>query len=75
VTLTIRKIEQELLAAGHSVLILTTKSGDLRQTHMDGTHPNRQVLFIDNSIPIPFLEGYHIGYSLSKDVRQQLDQF
>lgn len=74
-TLTIRKIEQELLAAGHSVLILTTKSGDLRQTHMDGTHPNRQVLFIDNSIPIPFLEGYHIGYSLSRDVRQQLDQF
>ena len=74
-TLTIRKIEQELLAAGHSVLILTTKSGDLRQTHMDGTHPNRKVLFIDNSIPIPFQKGYHLGYSLSKDVRRQLDQF
>lgn len=82
VTLTIRKIEQELLAAGHYVLILTTKSGDETNTDMDGTHPNRQVLFLDNSIPIPFLEdahnpavSYHFGYSLSRKVRDQLDQF
>ena len=57
------------------MLILTTKSGDMRQTHMDGTHSNRQVVFIDNSIPIPFLEGYHLGYSLSRDIRAKLDEF
>jgi len=82
VTLTIRKIEQELLAAGHSVLILTTKSGDRNNTHMDGIHANREVLFLDNSIPIPFLEDpnnptyqYHLGYSLSRDTRAKLDSF
>eukprot|EP00540_Astrosyne_radiata_P000666 CAMPEP_0116834906 /NCGR_PEP_ID=MMETSP0418-20121206/7247_1 /TAXON_ID=1158023 /ORGANISM="Astrosyne radiata, Strain 13vi08-1A" /LENGTH=558 /DNA_ID=CAMNT_0004464509 /DNA_START=145 /DNA_END=1822 /DNA_ORIENTATION=+ len=39
---------------------------------MDGEHPNRRVLFLDNSIQIPFLTDpnnpdltYHMGFSLS----------
>lgn len=82
VTLTIRKIEQEILASGHHVCILTTKSGDMKNTHMDGEHPNRTVLFIDNSIPIPFLHDpkhpetdYHLGFALSKTVKEQIANF
>lgn len=82
VVLTIRKIEQEILAAGHHVCILTTKSGDLKNTHMDGEHPNRSVIFLDNSIPIPFLHdsnnpdaSYHLGFALSKSVKEQIAEF
>lgn len=82
VTLTIRKIEQEILAQGHSVCILSTKSGNLKNTHMDGEHPNRTVILLDNSIPIPFLHdphnkdnSYHMGFSLSKTVRQRIEAF
>jgi glycosyltransferase involved in cell wall biosynthesis len=82
VTLTIRKLEHEILAAGHNVCILTTLSGDLNHTHMDGTHPNRQVIFMDNAIPIPFLTdpekpelSYSIGFSLSPAVKQQIDEY
>jgi glycosyltransferase involved in cell wall biosynthesis len=49
---------------------------------MDGVHPNREVLFVDNSIPIPFQEdihnpscSYHLGFSLSKAIRKKLDEF
>ncbi len=80
--LTIRKIEQEILAAGHHVCILTTKSGDVKNTHMDGEHPNRSVVFLDNSIPIPFLQdqhnpeaSYHLGFALSKSVKDQIVDF
>jgi len=82
VVLTIRKIEQEILAAGHHVCILTTKSGDSRNTHMDGEHPNRSVIFLDNSIPIPFLHdpnnpesSYQLGFALSKTVKQRIAEF
>jgi glycosyltransferase involved in cell wall biosynthesis len=82
VTLTLRKLEQELLAAGHAVCVLTTVSGDSKNTHLDGEHVNRQVLFLDNSIPIPFLNdpnnptlSYQLGFSLSRTIRQQLDDF
>jgi len=82
VTLTIRKIEQEILAQGHSVCILSTKSGNMRNTHMDGEHPNRTVIFLDNSIPIPFLHDphnpeadYHLGFSLSKSIRAKIEDF
>ena len=82
VTLTVRKLEQEILAAGHHVCILTTISGDPDNTHMDGEHPNRQVVFLENSVPIPFLSdeerpelSYHLGFSLSPSVKQKLDDF
>lgn len=82
VVLTIRKIEQEILAAGHHVCILTTKSGDSSFTHMDGEHPNRSVIFLDNSIPIPFLHdpnnpasSYQLGFALSKHVKERIAEF
>ena len=68
VTLTLRKIEQEILAQGHSVCILSTNSGNPNNTHihmeeiqyqcyrhLKHRHPNRTVLFLDNAVPIPFL--------------------
>ncbi|KAG7360596.1 group 1 glycosyl transferase [Nitzschia inconspicua] len=82
VTLTIRKIEQEILAQGYSVCILSTKSGNMKYTHMDGEHPNRTVIFLDNSIPIPFLHdphnkdnSYHMGFSLSAAVQERIEAF
>jgi len=82
VTLTIRKLEQEILAAGHSLCILTTLSGDKNNTHLDGEHANRTILFMDNGLPIPFLHDpndpdltYQIGFSLSKVVRAQIEDF
>ena len=64
------------------MLILTTRSGDINNTNRDGTHPNREVLFLNNSVPIPFLEDpnnptlqYHLGYSLSRETRAKLDEF
>jgi phosphatidylinositol alpha 1,6-mannosyltransferase len=49
---------------------------------MDGEHPNRTVLFLDNSIPIPFLhdpnhpdESYHLGFSLSRSIKRQIEAF
>lgn len=82
VVLTLRKIEQELIAAGHHVCILTTRSGNMQNTHMDGEHPNRQVVFLDNSVPIPFMDdphnpdnSYHLGFSLSKGTRAKIAEF
>jgi phosphatidylinositol alpha 1,6-mannosyltransferase len=49
---------------------------------MDGEHPNRTVIFLDNSIPIPFLHdphnqetSYHMGFSLSNQVKQRIEAF
>lgn len=49
---------------------------------MDGTHPNRQVIFMDNAIPIPFLADaerpeltYALGFSLSPAVKERIDEF
>lgn len=82
VTLTIRKLEQEILAAGHSLCILTTLSGDSNNTHLDGTHPNRRVLFMDNAKPVPFVHDannpeltYQVGFNLSRSMKRQLDEF
>lgn len=96
VTLTLRKIEQEILAQGHSVCILSTISGNIKNTHMHlegnqeyqryrhlpNKHPNRTVIFLDNAMPIPFLQdpnnhdnSYQIGFSLSKDVKAKLNNF
>jgi len=70
------------LDAGHHVCILTTVSGDPAHTDLVGTHPNRQVIFMDNAKPIPFLHDpekpeltYQIGFALSPAVKQQLDDF
>ncbi|MGK3746261.1 MAG: phosphatidylinositol alpha 1,6-mannosyltransferase [Bacillariaceae sp.] len=53
-----------------------------RYRHLPNKHPNRTLIFLDNSIPIPFLhdpnnpeDSYHIGFSLSNDVRKQIDDF
>ena len=80
--MTLRKLEQELLAAGHSVCVLSTVSGDPAYTHLDGEHPHRQILFLDNSIPIPFLTdpnnpalSYQLGFSLSPSIRKKIDEF
>jgi len=82
VTLTIRKIEQELLAVGHSVCILTSKSGDKRNTHLVGENKHRQLFFIDNSLPVPMCTdpknpdmSYHLGFSLSAKIRDQISDF
>mmetsp|Transcript_1053 Transcript_1053/g.2336 ORF Transcript_1053/g.2336 Transcript_1053/m.2336 type:complete len:721 (-) Transcript_1053:276-2438(-) len=95
VTLTLRKIEQEILAQGHHVCIISTNSGNSQNTHMHmeeeqyqryrhlpNRHPNRKVIFLDNAIPIPFLhdpnnpeDSYHLGFSLSVDVRKKLDDY
>jgi len=79
VTLTIRKIEQGILAAGGHVLILTTKSGSNANTHLNGKHQNRQVVFLDNSLPIPFVmhedDVYELGFSISDSVKSQLEDF
>jgi len=82
VSLTIRKLEQAIVEAGHHVCILTTVSGDPAHTHLAGEHPNRQVIFMDNATPIPFLSDpehpeltYQVGFALSPAVKQQLDDF
>lgn len=83
VTVTIRKIEKEILASGGHVCIVTTKSGITSNTNIDGLfHPNRRVIFLDNSVPIPFLYDpdnpetqYHLGYSLSPQVQKQIRDF
>jgi glycosyltransferase involved in cell wall biosynthesis len=75
VTITIRKLEREILKEGGSVCILTTVSGDSNNTNLVDSHPNRQVIFMDNSIPIPFQNNYEFGIGLSKTVQKQLDDF
>ena len=79
--MTIRKLEEEILAAGHSVCILTTASGDPANTHQHGEHPNRQVIFMEG-IPIPFLADpnnpeltYQLGFSLTPAVLAQMQDF
>jgi phosphatidylinositol alpha 1,6-mannosyltransferase len=64
------------------VCILTTTSGDPVNTHLDGQHPNRSVLFLDNSVEIPFINdpttpalSYHVGFSLSNKVKQEIEAF
>ncbi len=53
-----------------------------RYRHLKHRHPNRTVIFLDNAIPIPFLydpnnpdDSYHLGFSISKEVRKKLDDF
>ena len=82
VTLTIRKLEQEILAAGVHVCILSTRSGNPAHTHLDGEHPNRRVLFLDDAIEIPFASDprhpesvYCIGFSLLKEMHNELDHY
>jgi len=82
VTLTIRKIEQEILSLGAHVCIVTTKSGDINNTHMNGTHPNRRVIFLDNGLELPFLKDpknpdmeYSLGLSLSETTKAAMDEF
>jgi phosphatidylinositol alpha 1,6-mannosyltransferase len=87
VTLTIRKLEQEILAAGHAVCILTTRSGDINNTHAyfdakQRNAANRQVIFLDNAFRIPFLHDpskpqltYQIGFGLSPAIQQELHDF
>lgn len=54
----------------------------MKNTHLDGTHPNRRVLFLDNSVPLPFLYDphnpgltYHAGSSLSANVERKIEEF
>jgi glycosyltransferase involved in cell wall biosynthesis len=54
----------------------------MKYTHMDGEHPNRSVIFLDNSIPLAFLvdphhpeNTYHMGFSLSKGVKASIEAF
>lgn len=82
VTLTVRKLEQEILEAGHHVMILTTNSGDPANTHLAGKHPNRTVVFLDNAKPIPFVHDpnnpsltYQIGFGLSPRIRHEIESF
>ena len=49
---------------------------------MDGEHPNRCVIFLDNSIPLAFLvdphhpeNTYHMGFSLSNRIKAKIEAF
>ena len=49
---------------------------------MDGEHPNRTVLFLDNAVPLPFQGdpnqpelSYNVGFSLSASTKQQIEEF
>jgi len=83
VTLTVRKLERELLASGHAVCVLSTRSGDPANTHgIIAEHPNRRVVFLDNSTPIPFVHDpnnpeltYQMGFALSSNVVREIDAF
>ena len=82
VTITIRKLEREILAAGGSVCIVTTASGSSQNTNLVPEHENRRVLFMDNSMPIPFQSdpndpsvSYHLGISLSQKIQDEMDDF
>jgi glycosyltransferase involved in cell wall biosynthesis len=82
VTITIRKLEREILASGGSVCIVTTTSGNSENTNLVEEHENRRVIFMDNSLPIPFQSdpndptlSYHLGISLSKNIQEQMDEF
>jgi len=82
VTLTIRKIEEQILAAGHHVCIVSTDSGDSKNTHLVPQHPNRTVIFLENSVPIPFLHdphnpdnSYSLGFSLGRSTKQKIMDF
>ena len=61
---------------------MTTRSGNPSNTHLDGEHPNRRVLFLDDAIKIPFASDpsnpesvYYIGFSLSASVIADLDDY
>jgi len=82
VTLTIRKIEAEILAQGGHVCILTSRSGSESNTHLDGTHPNRTVVFLDKAVLIPFVKddnnpecNYYVGISMSQKDRKIISHF
>merc|ERR1740124_2116056 len=79
VTFTVRKIEQEILSSGGHVRILTTKSGDMNNTNLDGYHPNRDVIFLDNSTVIPLVSAadcsYHFGFTLGASDIASIDEF
>lgn len=79
VSMTVRKIEQEILLFGGHVRVLTTRSGDMKNTHLVGTHPNRDVIFLKNSTVIPFVSDkdfdYHLGFSLGAEDIKSLDEF
>uniref|UniRef100_A0A7S1FZS5 Glycosyltransferase subfamily 4-like N-terminal domain-containing protein n=1 Tax=Corethron hystrix TaxID=216773 RepID=A0A7S1FZS5_9STRA len=82
VTLTVRKIEAEILDGGGHVCILTTRSGSDHNTNLVGTHPNRTVVFLDKAVPIPFLNdennpdcSYYLGFSMSNQDKEKIDHF
>jgi phosphatidylinositol alpha 1,6-mannosyltransferase len=54
----------------------------MANTHMDGEHPNRSVVFLDNAIPIPFMHdphhpenSYQLGFALSESVKRKIEEF
>ncbi|KAL3944247.1 MAG: hypothetical protein SGBAC_001690 [Bacillariaceae sp.] len=54
----------------------------MNNTHMCGTHPNRTVIFIDDAIPLAHSidpnnhdNTYYLGFSLSANVRAQIEDF
>jgi phosphatidylinositol alpha 1,6-mannosyltransferase len=54
----------------------------MANTHMDGEHPNRSVVFLDNAVPIPFMHdphhpenSYQLGFALSESVKQKIEEF
>jgi hypothetical protein len=70
VTLTIRKKLEQILGAGHHVHF-DYSFGRSANTNLDVVHPNRRVIFLDNAVPIPFLNdptilisGYQLGCSV-----------
>lgn len=55
--------------------------GNALNTNLEGEHPNRKVIFIDNALLLPIEEGknpdeaYYLGYKLSKSIQEQLEIF
>lgn len=75
VTLTIRKLEQEILSAGGHVCIVSTSSGSKANTHLIGEHANRSILFLDNSVSLPFDKSYQLGLKISNEIREKVFAF
>jgi len=62
------------------VCVVSTASGDMANTDMVPPHPNRKVIFLDNSTPVPFLSAeneptYEFGFSISKKQIEMIDEF
>jgi len=69
VTLTIRRLEAHLRAAGALVKVVSTVPDDVEPEHLEN-------IIVVQSIPIPFVDaGYAFGSGMDPDVLQRIEAF